>query len=544
MSTETTNTEQTTEETVTIPSGCVQLADGTIKCPDTAASETCKPWKLQGQSDQCIQDDYVNESLNIGGATANVYKLLGIHEQSKLVDLTGNGEAISGGSMTNFPAANAFTNECTAWRSKQRGDNVTATAWIGYDFGVLRLLNGRVQHGDPRPETQDVATIRIKQGSSPNNRVTKLRVERSQDGEKWYGVEIVDLEDTDALQTVHIRRSVPSRYWRLRPVAFNGSSTDYWSVLALELIDYTQTRLDNVQDRLLLENRNRDYNDTPLVLKVSYDLVDVQTELSRFGIELPSQSYYITVGFSTCVNVLGRPMVIGDILELPSEAQYSASLDPVKKYLEVVDVGWSTEGYTPGWRPTLLRIIAQPMLASQETQDIVGDFVAQVDGNGLFNIDDGNHPIFQDYSESAQTIEAESRQKQNVPQRGSDLGNELRFFEEDEIQTAEDAGINITKLSYNPTGLYVEDALPPNGEDFTMGDTFPENPVDGAYHRQTFSGLAEDVPARLHRYSQAKGRWIYLETDRRFEFDATHKKLQEYIIHPNATPNNDIIDDK
>jgi hypothetical protein len=528
----------------TVPAGCIQLGDGTIKCPDTNASDVCKPWKLQDSRDACIQEDYANEALNIGGATANVYKLLGVHEQSRLVDQTGRGEAISGGELTGFPAANAFTDECTVWRSSQRGDNVTAQSYIGYDFGVIKITTDRQRHGDARPETRDIATIRIKQLSTTNNRATKVRIERSQDGQKWYGVEVVDLADDDSLQTLHIRRSVPSRYWRLRPLEFNGGPGDFWGVVALEMSDYELTRLDNVQDRLLLENRNRDYMDTPIALKVSYDLIDVQTELSRFGIELPSQSYYMTVGFASCVAALGRPFVIGDIIELPSEAQYNTSLDPIKKYLEVVDVGWSTEGYTTGWRPTLLRIITQPMLASQETQDIVGDFARQVDGTGLFNIDDGNHPIFQDYSEQAPRVDAVSRNTDNVPQRGADASNELRSFSEDELQTAEDAGVNIQKLSYNPNGLYVEDAVPPNNEDFTMGDTYPENPSDGDYHRLTYSGVAEDVPARLYRYSSAKGRWIYLETDRRSEFDGTRKKLQEFITHPNAVANNKILDDK
>ena len=342
------------------------------------------------------------------------------------------------------------------------------------------------------------------------------------------------------MQTISIRRSVPSRFWRLRPLAFNGGEKDFWSVLAVELIDFTETRLDNIQDRLLLENRARDYSSTTFKLKVAYDLIDILTELSRFGIELPSQSYYVTIPFTTCVAVLGRPIVIGDIIELPSETQFSATLEPIKKYLEIVDVGWSTEGYTPGWRPTLLRAVAAPMLASQETQDIIGDFASTIDSNGLFGIDDGNAPEIQDYSETAQFVDATSRQTENTPQRGSDAGNDIRFFTQDEVDTAEEAGINITKLSYDPKGLYIEDGLPPNGEDFELGDTFPENPADGDWFRQTFSGLAEDIPARLHRFSAAKQRWIFLETDRRAEYDATRKKLQEYIDHPNATSNSDI----
>lgn len=523
-----------------IPAGCVELRDGSLKCPDTTPSAVCKPFDLTTDKSNCVIEDFVEEALGIGGANTNVYKLLGVHEQRKLVDLTGHGNAISGGDIPGFPASNAFTNECTAWRSGNRGKYVVQKSFIGYDFGVLRLDNSRVQHGVPKPVTEDVSAIRIKQGAESKNRVTQVRIERSQDGVKWYGVEIVDLPDTDALETITFRRSVPSRYWRIRPLAFNGGEKDFWSVLAIEMFDYEATRIDNIQDRLLLENRNRDYQTDAVTIKMYYDLIDTQTELSRFGIELPTQSYYFNVSFNAAIRVLGRPFVIGDIIELPSEVQYNTQLEPIKKYLEVIDVGWSTEGYTPGWRPTLLRLIAQPMFASQETQDIVGDFAGNVDSQGLFDIDDGNHPIYQDYSEIAPYVDAKSRQATNVPQRGSEGGNAIKQFSEEELQSAEDQGINIAKLSYDPNALYVEDALPPNGEDFTLGDTFPENPSDGDYHRLTFSGLAENIPARLYRYSSAKLNWIYLETDRRDEFDATRKKLQEYIVHPNATPNSDI----
>jgi hypothetical protein len=202
--------------------------------------------------------------------------------------------------------------------------------------------------------------------------------------------------------------------------------------------------------------------------------------------------------------------------------------------MEVTDVGWSTEGYTPGWKPTMLRIIAQPMIASQETQDIFGDLVGQVDSSGLFDEDDGQHPIYQDYSEIAQTIEEQAVQENKAPQRGRDAGNEIQEFSEEQVQAATDVGISITKIGLNADAIYVEDALPPNGEDFTMGDTFPATFSEGDYHRLTYSGLAEDVPARLYRYSNAKGRWVYLETDRRHEFDGQKKKLQEFITSPDS----------
>ena len=518
-------------EETTVPSGCIETPTG-IKCPDTTPSDVCKPFQLSENGDECIIDSYVEEAIGIGGAVLNVFKLLGVHEQSQLTDQTGNGVAISGGDTINFPAANAFDTFISAWRSLQKGDGVIASSYIGYDFGIIRLNNLRTMYGEPKDETRDVSSLRIKQLTNPDNRVTRARVERSQDGVKWYGADVIDLPDCDKLVTVNFRRSVPSRFWRLRPVTFSGGATDFWSVVALELNNFEQTNIANVQDRLFIENKNRDYQTPALSIKGTYDLVDTQTELSRFGIELPSQTLYIYVSFSQVVRIVGRPLIIGDVLQMPSETQFSATLEPIKKYMEITDVGWSTEGYTPGWKPTMLRIIAMPMIASQETQDIFGDLVGDVDSSGLFDTDDGQHPIYQDYSEIAPTIEEQAVQKSKAPQRGSNAGNEIAEFNEAQAQAAIDVGISITKIGLNADAIYVEDAVPPNGEDFTMGDTFPVTASDGEYHRLTYSGLAEDVPDRLYRFSDAKGRWVYLETDRRHEFDGQKKKLQEFITSP------------
>ncbi len=532
------------EEPTEVPTGCIETPSG-LKCPDTTPSAVCQPFQLQGNRDDCQIENYVDEALGIAGATFNVFKLLGVHEQGKLVDQTGNGNGISSGAATNFPSANAFDNLVSAWRSSQKGDAIIASSYLGYDFGFIKLQNGRTRYGEPKDVTLDVSSLRIKQVNNASNRVTSVRVERSQDGQKWYGVEVVSLPDCAELVTVNFRRSVPSRFWRLRPLTFGGDSTDFWSVVALELIDFEATQITNIQDRLFLENKNRDYQTTAIPVKASYDLIDVTTELSRFGLELPSQSLYIHMSFQACVRELGRPPVIGDIFEVPSETQFSASLEPIKKYLEVTDVGWSTDGYTPGWTPTLLRIIASPMLASQETQDIFGDLVGQEDATGLFDKDDGNHPIFQDYSEIGQTVTEEAVQEERAPQRGRDTGNEVRQFEEEEVLSVyTQAGVDIQKVGLRPNALYVEDGIPPNGLDFTLGDTFPTNPSDTDYHRLTYSGLAEDIPARLYRFSTTKGRWVYLETDRRDEFDGTKKKLQEFITDPSSTPINKITGDE
>lgn len=527
--------------------GCEPRPGTDQYCPPTSKDNTCRPFQLTKNRDNCFIDGVINEALNIGGADVNVYKLLGVHEQGKLVDATGNGNPISNGDAPGFPASNAFDVYVTEWRSIQRGPGVTASSYIGYDFGVVKTPDdSRRVYGIEVSVRKHITALAIKQSSDPSKRVTRARIERSSDGQKWYGVALVNLPDDDCLNTIYFRDSVTMRYWRIRPVEFNGGATDYWGVQALQLFpNYVGTRHDNIQDKIFLENRDRDYATDPALIKGSYDLIDVSTELSKFGIELPAQTMYLTVNFSACVAVLGRPLVIGDIIELPSEAQYSAEMRRIQKWMEVTDVAWSTEGYTPGWQPTMLRVILQPAFASQETQDIFGDLAEQEipDELGLLDKGDGKHPHYQDYSDIRQEIQELG--KEIAPEYGAEGSSTIRSWEEEELQAAEQQGLpNLQKIGLNSTGLYVEDAMPPNNAPFTEGPSFPENPSHGDYHRLTYEGLSRDVPARLYRYSSSKSRWIYLETDRRAEFDPDKPRLEEYLESDNAKPHTHITKPK
>lgn len=522
---------------------CVPTIDGKGFKAKQDDDFRCRPFQLDNGNANQYVDRVVNEALNIGGATLNIFKLLGVHEQGKLVDCTGRGEAISNGDLPNFPSANAFDKYITEWRSVQRGTGVTASTYIGYDFGDIKTNdNSRRAYGVDTSIYKHIATITIKQAAQQTRRVTRARIERSDDGIKWYGVSVVLFPDDDCLNIVQFKQSVPSRYWRIRPLDFNGTATDdVWAIPAIQMFhNYIGTDEYNIQDMVLLENRDRDYATDATVIKGYYDLTDNLSELTALGLEVPSMTIYISVSFTACVAALGRPLVVGDIMEIPSEAQYSAEMKKILKWMEVTDVSWATEGYTPGWQPTLLRIVAQPAFVSQETQDIFGDLGESLpDSLGVVTGQDGKDPVYQDYFDVSQTIEAEA--KDAVPERGAEGSSTIRAWEQSEIETAADQGLpNLQKIGLNPKGLYVEDAMPPNNSPFTEADEYPENPTHGDYHRMTYSGMAEDIPARLYRYSTSKGRWIYLETDLRALYDPAKPTLKEFIISPNAVRNSEI----
>jgi len=236
--------------------------------------------------------------------------------------------------------------------------------------------------------------------------------------------------------------------WRLRPVA---SGTDRWIVDTLELFEFVQTDIANIQESpLFQENRDRSYSVNPVKMKIFYDLIDINTELARFGIDLPAATLTMTTHFGETVRLLGRGFVIGDVIEIPSELQFTPDMKIVRKYVEVSDVSWSTKGYTPGWTPLFQRITTRPMLATQETLDIVGSLEPNIgaDGDGFNSIETIFSTLPFQANENIQTA-ADTM----TPQLGIDEQIVANIDEIPAVQqdTAKAHGIDLGKLtsSYN-----------------------------------------------------------------------------------------------
>ena len=517
------NADGTPIAPVLVPGACVPTPIGGL-CP---VETTCSPWSLLDGPEDCIMASYITEQLNISGAILNVYKLLGVHEQGLLQDVTGIGQAFSGGDLGNNPASNAFDKYITEWRSAQTGATVISGAYIGYDFGPIRLANGRVRYGIETAIMKDISSFKIMQGCESANRVTKARIERSENGIKWYGVGIIDLPDCDGLVTINFKRTVPSRYWRIRPIAFNGLQNDYWAIRVFQMLEYEATVVSNIQDKLLLENRDRDYLTTPIILRAAYQPQETPSIFIKIGMNQMQDIYMFSLSFQDVVRHLGRPFVIGDILMVPSERQYSSAMRPVEKYLEVTDVFWGSSGYTPLYVPLVQKITAKPLLASQETQNIAGKLTADIDSSGLFDINDGTDgKLYQDYMDINDTTRAEY--KKHVPEKGIDYANSPLVSAELRNYAKKNPNMDVNGLSRH-RGPYGIDAMPPNGLPYTQGDEFPVHPANNDYHRLTYDKIGVDIPVRLHKYSYAKSRWIYLETDVKAIRDGHRPYLQQYI---------------
>jgi len=503
---------------------CNTGAWGPIKTADTAS-----PFQFTLSNDSAIMNNYVNESILVGGADINIFKMLGIHQQGKLTDLTGRGMPISSPSQPAYENQYAFDSTCGEWRSMARGKDVLSSAFIGYDFGEIKLANGRDQYGVNTYVQRNVASIKLQQGEHKQNRVTKCRVEYSEDGKTWRGAAVINVPDNGNLNTISFNKTVPSKFWRLRPLAFNGGVNDYWVVDKLQLTDFTSVSITNTQDDWgFLENRDREYATSSTHVKGTYEMVDVSSFLARFGMET-SDEFTLKFNFMSLVASLGRPLLIGDIIEIPSQIQYAPDMTPVRKYMEITQVSWDTGGFTPGWVPTLVRAVAAPLIAKQEVMDIVGDFAIKKDKTGFVT---NNPTIFSGLADILnERIDAAS--KDLVPEKGEDMSHKPIIPDAARI-AAKALGTDIDQLNTPTTNTgYVEDAMPPGGEPYTEGDVLPENPKDGDYHRLTYLKTDKTLPARLYRYSVRKNRWIFLETDERAFNAFNSMKISKFLSSKN-----------
>jgi hypothetical protein len=76
--------------------------------------------------------------------------------------------------------------------------------------------------------------------------------------------------------------------------------------------------------------------------------------------------------------------------------------------------------------------------------------------------------------------------------------------------------------SYDGRDQYVEDGIPPDNLPYTEGlqdNGFPANPKDGDYHRMNYKSEF-GIPPRLYQFNARKGRWVFMEADRRGKYSS------------------------
>ena len=270
---------------------------------------------------------------------------------------------------------------------------------------------------------------------------------------------------------------------------------------------YTNQSELNIQDLLWQENRDRKYDTSVYTMRGIYQRADQDFDLSQFGLFLATGTMFMVFHLRDMVDIIGRKLMAGDVLELQHLTDYDALNQDIpaslKRFYVVSDGSWPAEGFSPTWWPHLWRVKLNPLVDSQEYKDILNNITA---GNA-------NTPIGQILStlntnlaiNDAVVAEATA----NVPLSGYDttslytlpknVARQPEKTADDVADTADDVSDTADEappIAGSPiTGYLTGSVLPPNGAPVQSGTQFPASPDIGAYFLRT-----DYLPNRLFRF--------------------------------------------
>ena len=126
---------------------------------------------------------------------------------------------------------------------------------------------------------------------------------------------------------------------------------------------------------LFLENRDRSYDPDIYRLRGHYNVQNLDFDLSQFGLFLNNDIVFITIHYNDMIDLLGRKLIVGDVIELPHMLDYNPLEETIpvalKRFMQVTDGNYASEGFSPTWFPHLWRIKCEPLVDSEEFSQIL-----------------------------------------------------------------------------------------------------------------------------------------------------------------------------
>jgi len=159
-------------------------------------------------------------------------------------------------------------------------------------------------------------------------------------------------------------------------------------------IDYTQPEYDslnplNIQDLLFLENRDRTYDPNIYRLRGHYNVQNLDFDLSQFGLFLNNDIIFINVHYNDMIDIVGRKLMVGDVLELPHLLDYNPLQETIpvalKRFYSITDANFSSEGFSQTWYPHMWRIKCEPLVDSEEYSQILAEPINQDNYLGIWD---------------------------------------------------------------------------------------------------------------------------------------------------------------
>lgn len=280
-----------------------------------------------------------------------------------------------------------------------------------------------------------------------------------------------------------------------------------------------------IQDVLFMENRDRKYDKDIYVTRGIYTMQDIDFNLSQFGFFLANDNIMITFHLRNTVDLLGRKLMAGDVLELPhlkDEYALGESMVALKRFYVITDVTRAATGFSQTWYPHLIRCKCEPLVDSQEFKEIFDQEQFDTNGNSTgntlrdilstyqTNIDINNQIIAQAEEDAGESgYDTEHLYILPLKEDGTLDVADTTLVDRDASES--DHTTDASSLFVTPEkDFYISylqgDGIPPNGAPYTFGISFPQGPVRGAYHLRT-----DYLPNRLFRYSGKS--WVYIESD-------------------------------
>lgn len=310
---------------------------------------------------------------------------------------------------------------------------------------------------------------------------------------------------------------------------------------------YDAVKETNIQDLLFMENRDRKYDPDVYTIRGIYNVQDLDFNLSQFGLFLANDDMImVTVHINSSVKTIGRKLMPGDVIELPHLKDEYALNDykfALKRFYVIEDVNRAAEGFSHTWYPHLYRLKLKQIIDSQEFKEIL-DLPAEEGENQTLR------DLLSTYEKEMQINQAVINQAEaDAAQSGYDTTHffslninadgDTQLLRADATDLDTSAIDNTADRIMEPpgregySGYLVGDGIPPNGEAFGHGISFPGDALKNDYFLRT-----DFMPNRLFKYDGS--RWVKVEDAVRMTLSNTDTKSTQKGSFINNTKTDEI----
>ena len=309
---------------------------------------------------------------------------------------------------------------------------------------------------------------------------------------------------------------------------------------------YASQSVNNIQDMLFLENRDRKYDTSVYELRGIYSVQDVDFDLSQFGLFLQNDTLFMTVHINSSVKTIGRKLIAGDVIELPHLKDEYALNDrtlALKRFYVIEDINRAAEGFTPTWYPHLYRLKLKSIVDSQEFKEVL-DLPAE----------EGSSSTLRDLLSTYETEmninnAVVSQAEANAQKSGYDISHYYTLATNADgsvaLQTADETDLDASNINISSdeianrpvksgyTGYLLGTLESPNGAPYGMGIQFPSSRTKGDYFLRT-----DMMPKRLFTFDGT--RWLKVQDDVRVTLSNTNTRNTQKGTFINNTASSQI----